>query len=463
MSQIANSAAARDIAHYLHPYTNLKTHQTSGPLIITRGEGVRVFDDEGRGYIEGLAGLWCTTLGFSEPRLVRAATQALETLPFYHGFGHKSTPASIDLAEKLLHLAPVPMSKVLFANSGSESNDTAVKLIWYVNNARGRPEKKKIISRTKGYHGVTVATGSLTGIAPMQADFDLPIDRILHTDCPHHYRFSEPGESEESFASRCADNLEKLILEQGPETVAAFFAEPVMGAGGVLVPPATYFEKIQAVLKKYEVLFIADEIICGFGRTGNMFGCQTYGIKPDMISVAKGLSSGYLPISALMITEEIYQSMVSESEKIGIFGHGHTYGGHPVPAAVALETLRIYEERDMVGQVRRIAPHFQTRLAELSDHPLVGQVRGVGLLGAVELMRDKATRTGFDPADGVGTYCVNRSLAHGLIHRAMGDSLAFAPPFIISEQEIDQMVEMFKLALDDTLDWVIQRGLFKQP
>ncbi|CCQ73232.1 aspartate aminotransferase family protein [Magnetospira sp. QH-2] len=459
MSPIVNSAAARDQACYLHPYTNLKTHQETGPLIIERGQGVRVFDDEGRAYIEGLGGLWCTSLGFSEPRLVEAATKAMQTLPFYHGFGHKSSPATIDLAEKLLSLAPVPLSKVLFANSGSESNDTAIKLIWYFNNARGRPEKKKIIARHKGYHGVTVASGSLTGLPPVQMDFDLPIDRILHTDCPHHYRFAEDGESEEDFASRLADNLETLILDEGPDTVAAFFAEPVMGAGGVLTPPATYFEKIQAVLTKYDVLLVADEVICGFGRTGNMFGCQTYDIKPDMITLAKGLSSGYLPISALMVSEEIYQAMVGESEKIGVFGHGYTYGGHPVPAAVALETLRIYEERDIVGQVRRTGPHLHARLEELADHPLVGQVRGVGLLGAVELMKDKATRTGFEPSDGVGAFCANRSLAHGLIHRAMGDSLAFSPPLIISEAEIDEMVGMFKIALDETHHWARAQGL----
>ncbi len=460
MTHAPNSAAARDKAYYLHPYTNLKTHQETGPLIVVRGEGVRVFDESGRDYIEGLGGLWCTALGFSEPRLVAAATRAMEALPYYHGFGHKSSPAAIDLAERLLSLAPVPMSKVLFANSGSEANDTAVKLIWYYNNARGRPEKKKIIARHKGYHGVTVAAGSLTGLPPVQMDFDLPIDRVKHTDCPHHYRFAEDGESEEDYATRLAANLERLILDEGPDTVAAFFAEPVMAAGGVLIPPATYFEKMQAVLRKHDVLFVVDEVVCGFGRTGNWFGSQTYDIKPDMISVAKALSSGYLPISALMISDDIYRAMVSESEKIGIFGHGYTYGGHPVPAAVALETLNIYEERDVVGRVRAIGPRLRTRLDELADHPLVGNVRGVGLLGAVELMKDKATRTGFEPSAGVGPHCAARSQAHGLIHRAMGDSLAFSPPLIITEPEIDQMIERFRRALDDTLAWTRSEGLF---
>ncbi|MDP6926964.1 MAG: aminotransferase, partial [Rhodospirillales bacterium] len=346
---LPNSMAGRDIACYLHPYTNLKTHQETGPLIITRGEGVNVFDEDGNEYIEGLAGLWCTSLGFSNERLIEAATKAMEQLPFYHGFTHKSHPAGIELAEKLLAMVPAPMSKVFFANSGSEANDTAIKIIWYINNALGKPEKKKIISRQKAYHGVTVATASLTGLPNNQRDFDLPIERILHTDCPHFYRFGADSEREEEFATRCAENLENMILEEGPETVAAFFAEPVMGAGGVLVPPLTYFEKIQKVLKKYDILLLADEVICGFGRTGNMFGSETFGIKPDMITIAKALSSGYLPISALMISEDIFQLMVKESEKIGVFGHGFTYGGHPVPAAVALETLKIYEETDILG------------------------------------------------------------------------------------------------------------------
>ena len=349
MDTQGNSAASRDIAYHLHPYTNFRVHEREGPLVITRGEGVRVFDEAGKSYIEGLAGLWCTALGFNEPRLIEAAKRQLETLPFCHGFGGRASNVIIDLAEALIAMAPVPMSKVFFANSGSEANDTAVKIVWYYNNARGRPKKKKIISRHKAYHGVTVATAGLTGLPNNHRDFDLPIKNIVHTDCPHHYRFARDGESEEAFATRCADNLEKLILEEGPDTVAAFFAEPIMGAGGVIVPPATYFEKVQAVVRKYDLLFLADEVICGFGRTGNMWGCQTFDLKPDMITVAKALSSAYLPISGLMVSEDIYQAMVTESDKIGIFAHGFTYSGHPVPAAVALEALRLYEERQYRG------------------------------------------------------------------------------------------------------------------
>lgn len=337
MNDRPNSLHALDKQSLVHPYTNLAVHQETGPHVITGGDGIYVVDDEGKRYIEGLAGLFCAGLGFSEQRLVEAATRQLKTMPFYHSFAHKSTEPGIRLAEKLLSITPVPMSKVFFAGSGPEANDTAIKLIWYYNNALGRPEKKKIISRRKAYHGVTVATASLTGLPFNHRDFDLPIANILHTDCPHYWRFAETGETEEDFATRMANNLEAIILEKGPETIAAFFAEPVMVSGGVITPPKTYFEKVQAVLRKYDILLIADEVICGFGRTGNMFGSETYGLKPDMISCAKQLSAAYMPISALMINEKIADALVDQSRKIGTFSHGFTYGGHPVAAAVALE------------------------------------------------------------------------------------------------------------------------------
>lgn len=459
MPDPGNSAASRDIAYQVHGYTNLKNHQEKGPLIITGGAGVRVTDDAGNSYIEGLAGLWCTALGFDEPRLVAAATRELARLPYYHGFAHRTADITIDLAEKLIGIAPVPMSKVLFTNSGSEANDLAIKLIWYYNNALGRPEKKKIISRVRAYHGITVATASLTGLAPNHADFDLPIARILHADCPHHYRFAEPGESEEQFASRLADNLEKRILAEGADTVAAFFAEPVMGAGGVIVPPRTYFEKVQKVLKKYDVLLIADEVICGFCRTGNMWGSQTFGLKPDMIACAKALSSAYVPIAALMISEPIYQAMVKESEKLGLFGHGSTYAGHPVAAAVALETLTIYEERDVLGHVRRIAPRLQQGLRRFAAHPLVGEVRGIGLIGALELVKDKNTKAPFDPKAGVGAYFHDRARDEGLLIRNMIDVIGICPPLIIGEADIDEMLGCLERALAATYAWVAENRL----
>jgi len=451
---IPNSTAQRDIDSLIHPYTNLKAHQDTGPLVITRGEGVYVYGEDGKKYIEGMAGLWCTSLGWSEQRLIDAATTALQRLPFYHSFTHKVPDVTVDLAEKLLEIAPVKMGKVFFANSGSEAVDTALKLVWYVNNARGKPEKKKVISREKAYHGVTIAGASLTGLPACHNDFDLPIAGVLRTGCPHYYRFANTGESEEQFATRRADELEQLILSEGPDTIAAMFAEPVMGAGGVIVPPATYFEKIQAVLKKYDIMLIADEVICGFGRTGNMWGSQTYDLKPDMMTMAKALSSAYLPISALMVSDEIFADMVKESEKLGVFGHGYTYGGHPVACAVALETLKIYEERDTVGHVRTIAPVLQDGLRALQDHPLVGEVRGVGLVGAVELVKDKASRQSFDPKLGVGTKCAQFMQDNGVISRAMGDTLAFSPPLIITADEITEMLSGFAKALDLTLEWL---------
>jgi len=454
MSQVGNSPASRDIAYVLHGYTDHEAHKVKGPHILREGKGVYIYDDAGNEFIEGMAGLWCTSLGYGEERLVDAATAQLKKLAYSHLFAHKTHDPVIDLAERLIEMAPVPMSKVFFNNSGSEGNDTVVKLVWYYNNAIGRPEKKKIISRIKGYHGVTVAAASLTGLPYNHQDFDLPIPNILHTSCPHYYRFGEDGETEEEFATRCAAELESMILEEGPETCAAFIAEPVMGAGGVVLPPQTYFEEIQAVLKKYDMLFIADEVICGFGRTGNMWGCETYDLKPDMITCAKALSSAYLPISAVLICEEVADAVVKNSGKIGTFGHGYTYMGHPVSAAVALETLKIYEERDIIRHIAGVAPTLQKGLQSYADHPLVGEVRGVGLVGAIELVRDKATKTAFETSDGVGPFIIERAKEHGLILRNIGDSVAFSPPLGITTAETEDILRRFDMAFQDTVEYV---------
>ena len=451
-----NSPASRDIAYHVHGYTNLSRHEKVGPQIVTRGDGIRIYDDAGKEYIEGMAGLWAVSLGFSEQRLIDAATRELSRLPNYHGFAHKTPDVTIDLAEKIIETAPVPMSKVLFANSGSEAIDLSIKLVWYVNNARGRPEKKKLIARQKGYHGVTVAGASLTGLPHLHGDFDLPIARVLHTDCPHHYRFGEDGESEEAFATRCAENLEKLILEEGPETVAAFYAEPIMGAGGVVLPPATYFEKIQAVLKRHDVLLIADEVICGFARTGNMWGSTTFGLKPDMMTMAKALTSGYIPMSALMISEEIYRDLVKQSESLGMFGHGSTYAGPPVAAAVALETLAIYAERDTVGHVRAVGPTLQDGLRRFADRPFVGEVRGTGLIGGVELVKDKATKAPWSKETAFGVKCQDFCYEEGLVLRAIGDTIAFCPPLISTAEDVKEILARFDAALTKTEAWAEQ-------
>ncbi len=441
----------KDIAHALHPYTNLAAHEQQGPLVISRGEGVYVWDDQGNKYLEGLGGLWCVSLGFSESRLAEAAAAQFAALPYSHTFAHRSTEPVIALAEKLIDIAPKPMSKAFFLNSGSEAIDAMIRFTWYYNNGRGLPDKKKIISRKRGYHGVTVAGGSLTAIPLMQNDFDLPLDRMIHTDTAGYYRYGLPGESEEDFATRLADNLEQLILSEGPETVAAFVAEPVMGAGGVMTPPATYFEKIQAILTKYDVLMVADEVICGFGRTGNMWGSQTYGIEPDMVTCAKQLSSGYLPISALMISDKVYDVLKEQSKKHGALGMGYTYGGHPVSCAVALETLKIYEERKIVDHVQKIAPHFQSRLAALGDSAIVGEARGVGLIGALELVADKDTKEQYPAEMKLGAQLVAHALARGLIVRALpGDVIGICPPLIITEAQIDELFDALTEAVQET-------------
>ncbi|WP_418146333.1 aminotransferase [Variovorax paradoxus] len=439
--------AANDIAAHLHPFTNLATHPQLGPLVIQRGDGIFVEDDQGRRYLEAMSGLWCASLGFSNARLAKAGSEALHGLPYYHTFNGRSNPAAIALAEKLLALAPVPMSKVFFANSGSEANDSSVKLVWYYHNAIGKPEKKKIIARRNAYHGVTVAAASLSGLVPNHRDFDLPIDRILHVDCPHHFRYAEAGESEEDFATRLAAALEQRILDEGPETVGAFIAEPVMGAGGVLVPPATYFDKVQKVLARYEVLLIADEVICGFGRTGQMFGSTTFGLKPDILTAAKALSSGYVPISAVMVNEKVHAAVAANSGKIGTFGHGFTYSGHPVACAIALETLKVYEDENILAHVQSLVPQFQKGLQSYAGRRYVGEVRGVGLIGAIELYADPARRTPFDPAQKAGARLAELALAQGLIVRAMGDSIAFCPPLIITAEQVDDMFARFARAM----------------
>jgi len=349
---------------------------------------------------------------------------------------------------------------VFFCSSGSEANDTQVKLVWYMNNALGRPKKKKIISRLKGYHGVTVAAASLTGLPNNHIDFDLPIAGILHTSCPHHYRFAQDGETEEEFATRLAAELEEMILREEPETVAAFIAEPVMGAGGVLVPPRTYFPKIMAVCEKYDVYMIDDEVICGFGRLGQMWGGPVLGYKADTITIAKALSSAYLPIAGVMIPEMMFQAMVDESRKIGVFGHGYTYSGHPVAAAVAVKTLEIYERERIIEKVAAKAPRFQSRLKALSDHPLVGEARGLGLVGGIELVADKRTKQSFQAKQGVAAQCVRFAEEAGLIVRYLpGDSISICPPLVISEEEIDQLFDKLSNSLDRTLDWAKREQL----
>lgn len=447
---MTTSLANKDVQYSLHPYTPLSAHRKNGPFIIDRGEGIYVWDDQGNKLIEGMAGLWCASLGFSESRLVDAATQQMQTMPYTHLFSHRASQPAIELAEKLIEIAPENLSRAFFVNSGSEAVDTAIKMAWYYFNAIGKPQKKKFIARKRAYHGVTVAAGSLTGLPYVQDGFDLPAIDVIQIETPHHYRNAHADESEEAFAARLANELEQQILQEGPDNIAAFIAEPVMGAGGVLIPPANYFELVQSVLAKYDILFIADEVICGFGRTGNMWGSQTYSIQPDMITCAKQLSSAYLPIGAVLINDKLYQAFETFSDKLGMFGTGNTYGGHPVAAAVALETLKIYQERDIISWVNQRSERFSQRISALGNHALVGQARSVGLIGAIELVKDKSSKEQYPVSDKVAAQVMAAARNHGVILRAVpGDGVAFCPPLIIDDDQIDELFDGVQAALDD--------------
>jgi 4-aminobutyrate---pyruvate transaminase len=454
------NAQMRDVNSVLHPYTNLVKFRESGPMVIERGKGVRVFDESGKDYIEAMAGLWCTALGWGENELAETAAAQMRKLSFGHLFAGKSHEPAIALAEKLKELAPFPVGKVFFANSGSEANDTQIKLYWYAANARGETKKKKILSRHKAYHGVTLASASLTGLPNNHRSFDLPFSFAVYADCPHYYRSAEAGESEADYSHRLARNLEALIQREGPDTIAAMIAEPILGAGGVILPPDGYFDEITRVLDKHGIPLIDDEVITGFGRTGNWFGCGTYGFEPDSMSIAKALSSAYLPISAVLLSPELSEIIEHESGKIGTFGHGFTYTGHPVAAAVALKTIEIYLKRDIIGHVRHVTPLFQKRLHALSEHPLVGEAVGIGLIGAIELSANKARKQSFEPSKQVGAQVGRYCEAEGLIVRPLlGDRIALCPPLVIDEGEIGELFDRFERALAKGLDWVTKEKL----
>lgn len=433
------SIVERDIAHVVHPFTNLDAHARQGPLVIARGDGPYVISEDGRRFLEGVSGLWCASLGFSEQRLAEAAHRQMSKLPYYHLFSHRTHEPAVLLAEQLTRIAPEGLNHVLFGCSGSEANDAAIKLAWHYNNIVGRPRKKKVISRIDGYHGVTIASGSLTGLPLVHQDFDLPIPGVLHTDCPSHLHYGNPRESEADFVARICKNLEDLIVREGAETIAAFIAEPVNGAGGVIVPPPGYFERVQEILRRHDILFIVDEIICGFGRTGKMFGSETFGLRPDMMTVAKALSAAYQPISGLLISDAINDALVAGSRKHGTFAHGLTYSAHPVAAAVALETLRIYEERDIVASAEALAKYFWARLGDFTAHPLVRQVRGAGLLAAIELVVEEKAPSAAD--------LQLAAFEQGLIVRAIGNCVALGPPLICEPAHIDELVDGLKAAM----------------
>jgi 4-aminobutyrate--pyruvate transaminase len=422
----------------LHAYTDLRHQERTGSRIVASGNGIFVYDEQGHEYIEGVAGLWCTSFGFGERELIEAAHRQLCRLPAYHIAAGRTSPIAIELADRLLRIAPGQLARVFFTNSGSEANDTQIKLLWLYNNICGWPKKKKVISRRRAYHGATIASASLTGIEANHVNFDLPQPYVLHASAPRFWADALCDEDEEAYATRLAVELDDLIEAEGAENVAAFIAEPVMAAGGVLIPPATYFAKVQAVLRKHNVRFIVDEVICGFGRLGELWGCDVYDLQPTGISCAKAMTSGYMPMGAVLIDEGMHAALLSESDRVGVFNHGFTFSGHPVAAAVALRTLELLEEREIVAHVQRVAPHFRAVIESLCEHPAVLRARVIGLLAGIELTSPAARAT------------VEAAERHGLFVRALGsDTVALCPPLIIDEEGIDALGARLNAALHE--------------
>ena len=445
-----DSHMARDIAFHLHSQTNPAAHEAGHGLIVTRGEGARVFDAQGRSYIDAMAGLWCATLGFNNARLADAADQQYRKLGFYHTFFHRTSEDAAALAEKLLDLTGISGGKAYFTTSGSEANETMVKLAWLYHAAHGQPERRKVIARDRAFHGSTIAAASMCGLPFMHREFGLPLSGFLHVSCPDSYRGQQADEDSPAFVARLAAELEALIHREGPDTIAAFIAEPIQAGGGIIVPPKGYFEAIEKVCQRYGVLVLADEIVTGFGRTGSWFGKDTVGMKPDMMALAKGLSSSYFPIAAVVMAPAIYDAIRSYAGSAHAFGHGFTNSGHPVGVAVAREALAIYDEMDAPARVTGLGRQLRTRFEDIAaNSEIVGEVRGAGLMLAIELVADRETKTAFPPEHKVGAMFDKIALKNGLVSRCMGDSLGFAPPFILSETEIDEIAHRTALSLTE--------------
>lgn len=441
-----------DRKSFFHPFTALGLHEQNGPKIFHSAKDSTLVDMDGNRYLDALAGLWCVNIGYGNSRMAEAMRDQVETLSYYHSFASMGTEPAAELAERLIQLSPVPMSKVFYGNSGSDANDTQAKLVWFYNNVLGRPQKKKIISRMRGYHGVTVLSASLTGLANLHDGFDLPLPMIRHTRAPHRLWEMEPGMTDAEFSSALASDLEDLILKEGPETVAAFIAEPIQAAGGVILPPEGYFAAIQEVLDRYDVLLIADEVVTGFGRLGVNFGSTLLGMKPDLITVAKGITSAYMPLSACLVSEKIWRVLVEGGEKFGTFGHGYTYSAHPLATRAAMTNLDIIEDENLVEQAGKRGTYLQHRLrTAFEGHPLVGEVRGTGLIAAVEFVKSKDPLVAFDPSEKIGIRIARRSMELGVITRALpaADTIAFSPPFVVTESELDVMVETTRRAADE--------------
>ena len=453
---------ALDRGSVLHPFTNLKdfaSGKLGDPTIVETGKGVHITDSSGRTYIDGFAGLYCVNIGYGRTEVAEAISRQAHRLAFYHSYAGHTTDELAILSDRLVRMAPGKMSKVFYGMSGSDANETQAKLIWYYHNLLGQPKKKKIISRERGYHGCTVMAGSMTGMNFYHDHMDLPYSGILHTGVPHHYWGAEAGESELEFSARRARELEAMILAEGPETVGGFIAEPVLGTGGIIPPPTAYWPAIQAVLKKYDVLLVADEVVCGFGRIGTPVGSHMYGIEPDLITVAKGLTSAYVPLSAAIVSAKVFAVMEMGSDKLGAFSHGYTYSGHPIGVAAANAVLDIVEREDLAGKAATTGAYLQKRMQDtFAQLPIVGEVRGVGMLAAIEFVADPKTRRRFDAADKIGARVSKACRDRNLIARAMphGDILGFAPPLVMTGAEVDEMISIAEASVKQVLDEVLK-------
>ena len=448
IKSLQNSLATKDVHALFHPSTNLYTHTEQETLVLDRGEGIYVYDIDGNRYIEGLSGLWCNALGFGNEELIEAASVQMRKLSYGTLFASKSHEPAILLAEKLVELSPFNEGKVFFGSSGSDANDTQIKIFTYLNNATGKKNKKNFLARKKAYHGITVASASMTGLPTQHQLFDLPLKGFYHTECPHYFKESYVDETEDSYTDRLITSVEEKINMVGPDSFAALIAEPLMGAGGVILPPKHYFPKLQKVLDEYDIPLIDDEVICGFGRTGNYWGYETFDMKPASITIAKALSSGYVPISAVIIPDHVYEPIARASNQQGIFGHGYTYSGHPVACAVALKTIEIYEKTKLIDHVETVSKTFQKRLHDIRSNHIIGETRGVGLIGAIEIYENRELKQLFDPKFGAGIKVMKLCQRHGLLVRAIQDTIAICPPLIISNKEVNKLFDILEYSLE---------------
>ncbi|MEW9808623.1 aspartate aminotransferase family protein [Mesorhizobium marinum] len=458
MSIDISDIASKDRNSVLHPFTHLKDFATGAmgdPTIVETGKGIRIQDARGNQLIDGFAGLYCVNIGYGRTEVAEAIARQAYRLAYYHSYAAHTTDQLAILSDRLVRMAPGKMSKVFYGMSGSDANETNAKLVWYYNNLRGKPTKKTIISRERGYHGCSVISGSMTGMSFYHDHMDLPLPQVVHTGAPHHYWGAEAGETETEFSARRAAELDRLIEKIGPDNVGAFIAEPVLGTGGITPPPEGYWAAAQAVLKKHDVLLIADEVITGFGRTGSMFGSLHYGIEPDLITVAKGLTSAYFPLSASIVGEKVYRVLEDGADRVGAFSHGYTYSGHPIGAAAANAVLDIVEKEDLPGNAREVGAYFQAQLKErFAQLPIVGEVRGVGLMGAIEFVADRDRKKRFDASQKVGARISKAARDRGLIARAMphGDILGFSPPLVVTRGEVDEILSIAESAVRSVMD-----------